>query len=490
MEFTFKVEVSTGHEWVAYKKFIESLRHELASSRSSHGRPVLHDPNEIDDPNETNRRFCVVVLQTIQNTEQHEIKLRIRRDNLYLDGYQMENSDQWLQFGSGHPESNFLGFGGSYNDLQNAARQSIDRINLGQPQLITAVNQLAWTEDRQERAKQLIVVIQMICESIRFSRISEHLATQYNPGSPPPTWMTALEHGWGTLSEALLRADADATHYFRLPQPNDMQITIAEEAAAALGILLFFNFGKPRPPRTLLAAEDNNMCLPQGRRMVEVFWVRIDNIDGENPGELYGTITVADGLGSYDSFTVKLHLLDRDAVSWDDEVSNGEIAWNVFDTANVFDSILYADVKGENGSARVCYTVLSDAVEATIAVRLINGDGENPADVYGDISASYSDYPSGEKTLLFRKKKEEYINVSPGECIVLTKKTVAVPTKNSLSVRAELYDHDTITPDDEIANGTADFPPLFHGTSEKNIAGKYGEIRVVVTWNKSWGNEL
>uniref|UniRef100_A0A6V7QR24 rRNA N-glycosylase n=1 Tax=Ananas comosus var. bracteatus TaxID=296719 RepID=A0A6V7QR24_ANACO len=185
MEFKFKVDDKVSGEWAAYKGFIESLRNKLASSYS-HNRPVL-PPQQIHPV----ERFHVEL-----QTQSRSITLRIRRGNLYLDGYKMWNADQWLELGRG-PGPNFLGFNGDYNDLENAAGQAMDRINLGQPQLGTAVNQLASTTNRQERAKQLIVVIQMICESIRFSRISDHLAKHYYPGAPPPAWMIALVHGWG-----------------------------------------------------------------------------------------------------------------------------------------------------------------------------------------------------------------------------------------------------------------------------------------------------
>ncbi|XP_010940856.1 60 kDa jasmonate-induced protein-like [Elaeis guineensis] len=501
-EEKFNVE-DEGHR--GYAQLIQRLRNTLRASYS-HNRPVL-PPQHIPP----NRWFDIVL-----RTGSHAIRLRIRRDNLYLDGYRNENSEQWLEFGSNPSPhliagSTFLGFDGDYDDLQRAARHRMERINLGQQQLITAVNLLATPTSGQERARSLIIVIQMICESIRFERISHHLATRFRESSPPPDWMLALEHGWQDLSSALLRADADPEGRFRLPQPNAMGIRTAEQAAAVLGILLALCTRRVRIPY-MAATVDDGQC-PLGRPLVEVFAVRVNDIDKEDPGELYGTIEVTDGLGSqylytrtrskghyesihpgqnasltgparaisaYGSFTIDVALMDRDAdPSPDDEVSHGKISWNVFHTTNVYDKLLFHDVDGKYGSVTVSYAVLSDAAQATVEVTLINGDGEDPADVYGRLFARNG---VGESVLFWRKSDED-IEVSPGKHIPLSRSVVAVPLESSLIVRADLYDRDRdASPDDEIAKGTAEFPAQLSGTSQKHISGQYGEIRVKVTW--------
>ncbi|XP_008776754.2 protein synthesis inhibitor II-like [Phoenix dactylifera] len=234
-EFTTEFDVEgKGSHWAKYTDFIEGLRHRLRE-RSSHNRPVL-PPQE----NPPRRWFDLKLLSSSSN---HAITLRIRRDNLYLDGYQMENPNQWLEFGDPSPQhlipgSSFLGFDGGYPDLQRVAAETRKNISLGTEELKKAVNKLATSTSSKERAHHLIVVIQMMCESIRFDRLSKHLATQFPGSSGPPEWMLALENGWGDLSDALLDADADPERPFPFPQPNAMEIATAEQAAAALGILL------------------------------------------------------------------------------------------------------------------------------------------------------------------------------------------------------------------------------------------------------------
>ncbi|XP_048500903.2 uncharacterized protein LOC125497596 [Beta vulgaris subsp. vulgaris] len=97
----------------------------------------------------------------------------------------------------------------------------------------------------------------------------------------------------------------------------------------------------------------------------------------------------------------------------------------------------------------------SNNVQATISVKLINGDGEDPADVYGNISGHFG---IGSQFQLFNKSQSQYIEVRPGEFIPLERDEVVVPGEASeLEITAYLMDYDTLSSDDEIANGKAVF---------------------------------
>ncbi|XP_048500904.2 uncharacterized protein LOC125497597 [Beta vulgaris subsp. vulgaris] len=97
----------------------------------------------------------------------------------------------------------------------------------------------------------------------------------------------------------------------------------------------------------------------------------------------------------------------------------------------------------------------SNNVQATISVKLINGDGEDPADVYGNISGRFG---IGSQFQLFNKSQSQYIEVRPGEFIPLERDEVVVPGEASeLEITAYLMDYDTLSSDDEIANGKAVF---------------------------------
>ncbi|GMQ09782.1 hypothetical protein CsSME_00053042 [Camellia sinensis var. sinensis] len=116
----------------------------------------------------------------------------------------------------------------------------MNNIALGLTAFTNAVNDLATpTISYVDRMRSLIIVIQMICELITFTRISDLAATfNSSSSSPPPDWMQALVRNWGDLFAALLRADANPNNSFRLPQPNDMNIVSTLDAVVVLCILL------------------------------------------------------------------------------------------------------------------------------------------------------------------------------------------------------------------------------------------------------------
>ncbi|KMT11778.1 hypothetical protein BVRB_5g104810 [Beta vulgaris subsp. vulgaris] len=122
----------------------------------------------------------------------------------------------------------------------------------------------------------------------------------------------------------------------------------------------------------------------------------------------------------------------------------------------------------------------SNNVQATISVKLINGDGEDLADVYGRIAGRFG---IGSEFVLFNKSQNQYIEVRPGAFLPLERDEVVVPAEASeLEITAHLMDYDTIT-DDEIANGKAVFLVKSAGENDKKpIDGKNGSIEVNVVW--------
>ena len=83
----------------------------------------------------------------------------------------------------------------------------------------------------------------------------------------------------------------------------------------------------------------------------------------------------------------------------------------------------------------------SNNVQATISVKLINGDGEDPADVYGNISGRFG---IDSQFTLFNKSQSQYIEVRPGEFIPLERDEVVVPGEASeVEITAYLMDYDT-----------------------------------------------
>uniref|UniRef100_A0A803LJ77 Uncharacterized protein n=1 Tax=Chenopodium quinoa TaxID=63459 RepID=A0A803LJ77_CHEQI len=81
-------------------------------------------------------------------------------------------------------------------------------------------------------------------------------------------------------------------------------------------------------------------------------------------------------------------------------------------------------------------------------------------------------------------KQSQRIEVRPGEFIPLSRSDVNVPEEaKEMEIEAYLMDYDSVSPDDEIANGKAIFLVKASGESDKKtITGKYGSIEVNVLW--------
>ncbi|OAQ97287.1 hypothetical protein LLEC1_00043 [Akanthomyces lecanii] len=246
-----------------------------------------------------------------------------------------------------------------------------------------------------------------------------------------------------------------------------------------------------------------------GRELAEVFWVRIDNIDGEKPGDLYGSITATDDQGkqelykkdraNYDSiqpgekafligpprsisaaggFTIDLSLSDKDSdPSPDDEVSYGKVSWKHGDA---HDAVQETKVPGKYGEATVNYVVMSKAAQAQIDIVLINGDKEKPADIYGTILAATK---FGQHQL-FKKADSEHIDISPGQKFPLERSTMAVPMDGNLAFDVDVWDYDfDPSPNDQVAKENVELIPKIGTSSKKLVNGKYGQVEISVTWS-------
>lgn len=524
VEFTleFNVESSTRGN---YRYFILNLRRRLGV-RSSHNRPAL--AVQQNPP----CRFFDLLLRT----NDHHMRFRLRMDNLYLIGYQMENG-QWLEFNNDEnqhlitePGTAFLGFNGSYDGLARSAHRRIEEVRVGVHNLVFAINQLSVTDNGEARARSLIIVIMMICESTRLIPVSDHVAYSFDnrPGTTRDIesliqpWIMNLVRSWYALSAALLRADAYPEERFQLREnnlripPDNREIRNLADAAEVLGILLGLCFTRYNGPRRFPRMVRNEGRCFLGLPLLEVFTVRINNIDNEDPGELYGTITINNGLytqyiynrtrddyesispgqnatltgpsesvSAFGNFTIKLILTDKDIISWDDEIINQDISWDVANIGNVYDKLIPSSI----GSVTVYHAVLRNAVSAKVTVTLKEG-GEWKNEVYGHVSACYEDWENPETTcLLFDRTSKNYVEVPRGDDIPLLRSVIAVPLNKSLKVTARLYDYDLISADDVIANETLKLPvpETIPSTSFEDFRGEDGNwVRVTINWSSGF----
>uniref|UniRef100_A0A803QLR1 rRNA N-glycosylase n=1 Tax=Cannabis sativa TaxID=3483 RepID=A0A803QLR1_CANSA len=541
-EVVFNLDTATR---TLYRNLIADLRRRL-SERITHGRPTL--PLQAEPPT----RFFDLVLQT----SDHSVRFRFRIDNLYLIGYQMETGE-WLEFQNDSnplthfiPNSTFLNFNGSYRSLAKASKRNTRETRVGFYNIGISTNRLATSTVGEVRAACLVVVIIMISESIRLLPVQDYVSDQNFENRPriPPVdyirggnadreglveeWLLSLIRNWGSLSEAVFQSDNNPetplpvlrTNEIRIP-PNNSEIRMIAHIIEIMGILLRFCIDKQSGP----GPRDGGKCFVEGVPLLEVFSVRIDNIDGEDPGELYGTIIADDGLNTQHiynrtrsrpetvrpygnaaltgpgeailatgSVNIKLLLTDKDIISPDDEIVNGEISWDYYTNTNKYDKLISEKVGGKYGGATVNYAVLRNAVAARITINLEEKQASGKVLLHGRVSAFYGgqnwDMLSNvAESLLFSKSKDEYVYELPWQDMKLMRSVVAVPMENSLKIKATLYDYDSSCEDLRchgrpqdlvIADGTVNFPAQTSGTSSNYINGQQGNrVKVTVSWS-------
>ncbi|GFP84157.1 ribosome-inactivating protein charybdin [Phtheirospermum japonicum] len=308
LRFMLLINGVTVENTTDYDEFIRRLRVRLGV-RSSHNVPALAVQAE-PPPG-----LCDVIIEVDSQDYSGSVRFRLRVDNLYLLGYQMLGG-QWNEFDRPPnaepliPGSEPLGFNCNYKSLVKPlpGNQGLTSVIIGLNILFSAIETLATTEDMEARARNLIVVIMMICEGARFRPISEYISS--NPqGFVIPEWMRNLVNSWGNLSGALLRADAYPDQPFMLAAKDAIQLphlqreirTLAD-IISIMGILLGICFTHHRKSRSLPAVSLNSQQQQQqqpqcfvGLPLLDVFSVVIDGISGDDP-RIFGTITINNGV--------------------------------------------------------------------------------------------------------------------------------------------------------------------------------------------------
>ncbi|GJN24819.1 hypothetical protein PR202_gb12585 [Eleusine coracana subsp. coracana] len=238
--FTVTFDVASSDN---YGQFISNLRHRLANPRHfTHKRPVL-PPVE---PNVPPRRWFHIVLRT----QQAELTLATRADNLYLEGFQSTDGTWWELTEGMIPGATYTRFGGSnYGDLIGDTVE-LSEVALGPQQMAEAVNVLAGrvptdmsSGPAQQRAKDaLVALLLMVHEATRFVTLSGYVADLMHPRAAMRSGtltdeMRELINKWKPLSAALLTADV--TPPGRFTPFEDVGVYTVEQAANTVGILLF-----------------------------------------------------------------------------------------------------------------------------------------------------------------------------------------------------------------------------------------------------------
>lgn len=498
--------------------------------------------NQLSDPDQPGPLFNgLYMLRPYTTVPQQWLQLRmvagsnaivlwIRMDNLYLVAFSQEGqTGRTWEFGQGNdsliPGSDALRFNGGYTNHNLGEIQTgpipgvLRRPDLGRQQLVDGIRGLAAYQGNggAEVRTWLRTMVVTICESIRSHEVCSHIGNLLMQGSSG--WLTQrtrrIIKNWKKISICLIQSANDPS----IPGLYNKLALICNDTYEARQVVAIVYHGRSsessnslgeREKRSVPAVADD---VPMGLTFLEVFAVVIVNIDNENPGDLYGTFTVDDGLNpevlfsrerskiqsvgpgglaeltgpnraiwGYDEVVFTFDLMDADFdPSPDDEISNGPMIWN---DETEYNRVNEYEVKAKNGSVKMSYAVITNAVVATVVVVLTNGDGESYPDLYGTMTAASSALPS-HKVSLFNTQQTDCIKMKAGDRIPLLRNVVIVPLGSSLKIDADLWDYDTLPSDDHIAKGEAVFDARLTGTANRVISAQYGLVTVHVTWSRT-----
>ncbi|KAK9287303.1 hypothetical protein L1049_015716 [Liquidambar formosana] len=259
--------------------------------------------------------------------------------------------------------------------------------------------------------------------------------------------------------------------------------------------------------------EEHDMRKYYGRPMFELFSMHFMSINEEYEGRLYGEIRHfgsgipgeiykrsrenAEIISSGDSILLcgpssAIYALDPLIIEialtfeykngrLDDEAMYRWREWN-FSFEKIDDTPKFEDVVGLYGKVVMNYALYSNAVLATVEVKLFKRGDKNSAKLYGKITARNTLISEDAESVLFRRKSDETIDVLPKQVIPLSRSIVSVPLESFLVIEANMWD----SFDNEIANGIVKFRAHCSWVYRQSIHGESGWITVRVTWGRGW----
>ncbi|XP_027352686.1 abrin-a-like [Abrus precatorius] len=187
----------------SYKQFMDELRERLTGGLI-HDIPVLRDPTTVEE----SHRYITVELS---NSDTESIEVGIDVTNAYVVAYRAGTQSYFLRDAPASASDYLftgtdqysLPFNGTYGDLVSWAHQSREEIYLGLHALTHGISFLrSGSNDNEEKARTLIVIIQMVSEAARFRYISNRVGVSIRTGTTfqPDPAMISLENNWANLS--------------------------------------------------------------------------------------------------------------------------------------------------------------------------------------------------------------------------------------------------------------------------------------------------
>lgn len=259
--------------------------------------------------------------------------------------------------------------------------------------------------------------------------------------------------------------------------------------------------------------------------MVSVRSVRVTDIDGEHPGDLYGSIRIHDestvgrraldiaranarshytedpevrldsgGQSMLGTAVLNVELWDRDTDASPDDLIAKKIVEIAPDTADGVYS--FTTRRGEThnipgigtkttyGVATVVYTVQRYWTNTELrSVTIGRIDDENPGDLFGTIRTSHAGLPPGWSSYNFLLNRRESISIRPGQSVPLN--SFDPPGFDLATVTFDLWDADWGSADDKIAQGsvTIDKHDAIDAGRPQVVTGQYGYVTATTSWN-------
>ncbi|KAL7919861.1 ribosome-inactivating protein [Trichoderma austrokoningii] len=290
VKFTLDFPADSDEGSDAYDTLIKTIREKLAVGESIEGVPVLAP----QVPAGGELEFFDVNLSYTDRGTTFTVQARFRTDNLYLVRYRPRNSDIW----------NELDGGENYNSLTTDANMRLDEIPLSSSRIGAAITTLARSETNPRlRARAILTLTFAIAEAARFRDISSLIShSWYNESTPGMNFANRVR-SWARMSSAVQRTRNEG-HTFDF-DGHSTDIWAFIDAIRSLGIMhLACMTSRPRRSTHDMAVA-SHFTFAQGQPLLEIFYVRINSINGEAPGQLYGDITVTDSARSHHIWKLK-----------------------------------------------------------------------------------------------------------------------------------------------------------------------------------------
>ncbi|XP_015616112.1 60 kDa jasmonate-induced protein [Oryza sativa Japonica Group] len=510
-----------------YSDFIIDLQSRLAEhpeQANFHGRPVLARQCHPKQP----ARWLYINLVGENNDR---ATLAVRDDNVYLIGFRNLNG-KWFHLGFSLrsvpilPEpSTFLECDVTYRSLLGGnVKDVLVRVDVRKISVIHAVHRLSGYAQRRcgvdgATKRDLARLIVVICESAR-------MAAHYNTVNDGwlirnrqirlDLWHVDYLWNWGLMSW-VVQQQGGKMWPIRLINSGINSIkrwspTALAMAPPSLPLRVPFFHASSVEEKTPAASTDGDegstvdYCV--GRLLVEVLavWSSFDSctiavFDGKRGQIIYenhrgdhdgihdsqGNLMLTGpyrAISADGSFLIEVHTNNAGDV-------DGTLFWDCYDDRNdhEHDITLTNTINTSLGPVEVTYAVLTDAVEATVQVKLLHASRRiqhrhavaATIFVYGDITARSECFSVG--SVLFSRGSQNKVALTSGSTLLpLSRCVVAVPLNDQVEIEVKLY---VGTSSEESINYTFIHRILVFYSGGEQLAQQiflHGNPAIEVTW--------